>query len=336
MKFLKTYANNQKPCIEAKLDAKDKKLLYAISKDARLSTSKIAKELRLSRDAIKYRIQKFEDQGVIKGYRTIVDTALLGYDAYHLFLRLTNPSPKVEKTLVDALQSFDFIRSVVKFYGPYDFQVAIIAKSPRAFDEKLSTLMKSVGSLVQEVELLTITKGFKSGALPESFTLSQKYDRSKKKETDIDEKDKAILKVLRNNATKSVVDIAKEAKLSTDIVRYRMKHMQGGIILGYIPIIQYGTLGYSIHAVLMNITSMDEQKENTLKTYTEQNDHLLWAVKTIGRYNIMMYVAVKKQNEFHELINELRMLFPLQITSYATLSANTQFVYTYAPDCIFN
>ncbi|OMH25641.1 Lrp/AsnC family transcriptional regulator [Motiliproteus sp. MSK22-1] len=50
------------------LDHKDQKLLSLLSDDARLPVAVLARELHLSRTAVRHRIEKLERHGIITGY----------------------------------------------------------------------------------------------------------------------------------------------------------------------------------------------------------------------------------------------------------------------------
>lgn len=60
------------------LDAKDGQILELLSKDARLSYSTLAKHIGLSSPAVKERILKMEDAGVITGYEVKINKQALG------------------------------------------------------------------------------------------------------------------------------------------------------------------------------------------------------------------------------------------------------------------
>src|SRR3989344_3450341 len=92
----------------SKLDVKDKKILYALSQNARTPLTKMAKFVALSRDSINYRIQGYEKHGIMKKSRTLVNVAKLGYDSYHIFLRLNNPSKVAEKEMISRLNELPF------------------------------------------------------------------------------------------------------------------------------------------------------------------------------------------------------------------------------------
>lgn len=325
----------------ASLDLRDKKILFMLSQNARIPLSKIAKQVSLSRDSVKYRIDNYEKKGIIKNSRTLVDVARLGYDAYHIFLRLNNPTKEAEKSLIDTLSSLPYVRAILKFYGSFDFEIAVIAKTIPEFDEILTEVIGKSKEYLQDYEILIITKSYRAGQFPNKFLkpieTKSLYVKSpnKKNEQKLDKKDFEIIKIIRDNAQLSLLDIADKVKISPDAVSYRLKKMEENIIIAFLPVINYHSLGYNVHALLLNLSGLDKQKEKKLSDFMKTNPHILWAVKTVGRFNVLAYVCTEKETEIQETINELRNAFPEQIAHYETLLSFAEYKYTYAPDCIF-
>ena len=61
------------------LDAYDARILAELQRDARTSMAELARQVHLSQPAVTERVRKLELQGVIKGYRAVVDYQRLGY-----------------------------------------------------------------------------------------------------------------------------------------------------------------------------------------------------------------------------------------------------------------
>ena len=57
------------------LNKRNKKILKLLDLDARQSNIQIAKKLRVSKNVVNYNINKLEEDGLIKGYNTIVDAS---------------------------------------------------------------------------------------------------------------------------------------------------------------------------------------------------------------------------------------------------------------------
>src|SRR3989344_8380383 len=87
------------------LDVKDKKSLLAISKNAHLPVSELARKVRLSRDSVAYRLEKMRKKSILPYALTLVDVTCLGYDPYHLFIKLGNLSHEREKKIIQTISA---------------------------------------------------------------------------------------------------------------------------------------------------------------------------------------------------------------------------------------
>jgi len=325
-----------------KLDLRDKKILFTLSQNVRTPLTKIAKFSALSRDSVKYRLNKYEKQGILKRSRTLVNVSKLGYDSYHIFFRLNNPSKESKKEMIKKISEMPFVRSILKFFGSFDLEIAVIAKSLYEFDSHLGEIINVTKNSIQDYEIIIITENYRSSAFPNNFLegirkdiKSYKSERPKKDEYKPDNKDFEIIKVIRDDAQMPLISIASKVKISPDAVSYRLKKLQENIIIAFVPVINFQAIGYNIHALLLNINGLDKEKEKKLSEFFRYDKNVLWAVKTVGRYNVLAYLCSKNEIELQQSIGKLRSLFPEQINRYESLLALEQYKYTYVPDCIF-
>lgn len=326
-----------------KLDLKDRKILYHLSENARLPATTIAKLTGLSRDSVLYRIKKLEEKKIINSTRTIVNVSKLGYENFHLFVTLNNPEKHIEDKIIRELAQHESVRVILKFHGSYDFEIGFIAKNLHECDKIVQDLVNIMGSNLRYHDLFIITKTLRTGAFPNSFFDKSNIKRELKQQkviTDnnkIDKKDLELLDVLREDARLPLIDVAKKIKISPDSVAYRLKAMEkSGLVVSYSPVINYSALGYRVHALMFSIKQFNSERENIIKKFMENNPHVLWAVKTLGRYDILLYLCTESEEEYHSFITELRNLFPEQLLRYDSLHAFAEYKYSYAPDVIFN
>ena len=61
------------------LDARNVKLLHLLRDDPRRSVSEMARRIGMSAPAVRERIQRLEEAGIIRGYRLELDARALGY-----------------------------------------------------------------------------------------------------------------------------------------------------------------------------------------------------------------------------------------------------------------
>ncbi len=74
------------------VDDTNRRLLAELQQDARLSMAELGRRVGLSPPAVAERVQRLEAQGVIRGYRAVVDPVSLGY-TLSAFIRI-RPAPR--------------------------------------------------------------------------------------------------------------------------------------------------------------------------------------------------------------------------------------------------
>lgn len=326
-----------KEIVKLNLDIKDKKILSLLSSNSRIPLTILSKKVGLSRDAVNYRIKNYEKNGLIQGYRTIVDMKSLGYNANHLFIKLNNPSKEIETKIITKLIKYPFVRAVIKFTSNFDYEIAFITKDIYDLDDVLTKIISCCSGFIQDYELLTISKTFISETFPKGFSEDKIEEAQKSRETKkLDDKDLKILKLISEDALLQLYEIASKIHLSTDGVSYRIKNMiNNGTILKFVPVINYSALNYSLYTVLLSINDLDLDNENKLRDFLKTNKNTLWAVKTIGKYNVLIYVLVKDIEDLYNTIIDLRSLFPNKINNYETLIAYEEYKYTSFPKDLF-
>ena len=330
------YIQNVKKVINIKLDAKDKKILSLLAENSRISATNISKKVGLSRDAVQYRIKNYEKRGLIQGYRTIVDISKFGYAKYHLFINLNTPTPEVENKILEKLKKYPFIRAIIDFGGSYDLEIAIIAKDINHLDDILTKIINACGDHIKGYDILTIVKEYVSKVFPSSLLHYKEILQSEKDSQKIDKKDIEILKNIGENAKIPLAELGEDINLSADTISYRIKKLkESGVIKKFIPVINHADLGYSLYSLLLDIGPLDDKKEKLLQDFLRNDPNVLWAVKTIGKFNLLIYVLVKSVQELQNTSVRLRELFVNKINNYETLVAFEEFVYVYFPKNLF-
>lgn len=119
-----------RPRPPARLDAADRRLVEALSRDGRRSAARLAQELGISRQAVAQRIRDLERRGVIRGFRADVDPAALGLGV-RADIRLTlDPAlpAKAEKDLLRLLATDPRVRSAHRVSGEDCFVVQVLSR----------------------------------------------------------------------------------------------------------------------------------------------------------------------------------------------------------------
>jgi len=124
----------------------EKQILAILSKDARTSPEKIAVMLDKTEQEVIEAIDKLEQRGVIRGYRTIIDWEKAGREQVNALIDVrVSPSRGVGfDDVARRIYKFGEVKSVYLVSGEYDLRVVVEGKTMHevAFfvAEKLATL----------------------------------------------------------------------------------------------------------------------------------------------------------------------------------------------------
>lgn len=120
------------------LDEVDCRILRALSRDARMPTAHLARELGLSAPATADRVRRLEDAGVIRGYAARVDPQALGLPV-SAYLRI-KPLPGVLPKVADLLRELECVVSCDRITGEDCF----LAKAHVASVSELEALIDRI------------------------------------------------------------------------------------------------------------------------------------------------------------------------------------------------
>src|SRR3989338_9630841 len=147
---------------QEKLDAKDKKILEQLQKNARQSIAQIAKKTLLPRDVVVYRIKKLEQSKVIRAHHTLLNPQKLGYPLYvYVLFACYNLKPEEEKRFLNYVTQHANIIYVAKNSGKYDFSVGICAIDYQQFDNILREIRQKFADTIKDIETIPTIQEYK-------------------------------------------------------------------------------------------------------------------------------------------------------------------------------
>ena len=125
-----------------KLDDLDEKVLACLSRDARATFAQIGDEVGLSAPAVKRRVDKLVEEGVIKGFTTVVDPAAMQWttEAYVQIFCRGNISPEVLKSSWEPIQE---IVSAATITGQADAILRVMARDIHHLEQALERVRQA-------------------------------------------------------------------------------------------------------------------------------------------------------------------------------------------------
>ncbi|MBI4980585.1 Lrp/AsnC family transcriptional regulator [Candidatus Woesearchaeota archaeon] len=144
---------------ETKLDESDKRILSQIKANSRLPYETIGRKVRLSRNAVKYRIKNLEKSGVIAGYKTMIDFKHFDRLTYKIFIKYDNSKISQEKQLLLYLKNVPAILATTKLLGKWNLDIEIEPKNAKELQRFMIDLRNKF-NIIEDYEFIQIIEDY--------------------------------------------------------------------------------------------------------------------------------------------------------------------------------
>ncbi|MFW5871581.1 MAG: winged helix-turn-helix transcriptional regulator [bacterium] len=287
----------------------DKKILYELVKDARITNSAIAKKVKLSKDSIGYRIKQLEKKGFIQTYRAIIDVNKIGYQIFRVYLRLIDTTQEELEEIISFLKENNQTWWIAKLEGNWDFLFAYHAKSNKDFYDFYFKFNQQFRKHVKEKMIAPIP--FYS-ELPKRYLTDEQETITispSDKKIIIDEKDKQLLKLLSKNGKITILKLSEETNLDIKTIKSRIKKLEEQkIILGYTTEINSNKLNRDFYTIGIDLNNFDTY--NAIKQQLLNLPEVTSWVLSIGGYDIECDIEIENTQRFYEITNQLKNNYP--------------------------
>jgi len=293
------------------LDLKDKKILAELELNARAPHSIIAKKVRLSKQVVKYRIEKLEREELIQGYNAIIDLNKLGKTVYVIYLRLIHISSIQESKWVEELNKNSDVLAVGKNLGYWDITIVISCKNNQELDIVYNKLIAGKAGHIKE-KLVT------SEIDSTYFSLNLLFERKKiefstskvQDQLKVDKTDLKLLKELAENCQLSLLELGDKLKLSPNGVKDRIRRLEEKkIIIGYKTKINYEKLSYLHFRVFLHLTKFTPKLYEKIKIFLKNKGNVESVSHYMGYADVDFRCYSRGLVELYSLISEINDTF---------------------------
>jgi len=310
-----------------KIDVKDKKILYHLDLDSRQSLNSIGKKVGLTKDVVAYRMQRMQENGIIKLFRTYITLPLkIPTRIYYVF---QNTNPKIKKEIIEYFVNTKETMYVISLEGSYDLVITVSMNNAYRLNLFLEQIQIRYGKYFakQASSIYLYASWYALSFLiddkNEKRTIVRGADDKKLKQifedstpVKIDEMDINILRILAVNARMPTTEIAKQLKSTVTIIHHRIKKMiQSGVIGGFGIVTDLSKIGYHFYHVDINLKNY--AKRNKILEYIEKNPHLYCVEKALGQAaDIELEFYLENVQQLHKIMDDLSMKFPESINNF--------------------
>ena len=308
-----------------KLDKRDREILYALSLNARAPLSEIAKEVKLSKQVVSYRIHNLEEEGIIEGYFAIVNIYRLGIAHYRVHLRYQNITHADEDKLLAYITKHSGVSWVIQLDGDLDLAYIVWATSITEFEKTFDEINARFGHLFKEKHFSVGTRlyHYKHKFLVDREDFTEIVIQGDKVATPFDTLNQKIVQYLSRNGRAPLLEMAEKFGASPKAIGKRVHELIAKrIILGFDVKINYRKLGYTHAKIMINLRDTSPKAMGEIINYLKSLRNVIYITKPVGLYDIEFEILINDTAQFHDTLSNLRYAFSANIKNF-----NTVFVY---------
>ncbi len=291
------------------MDTKDRKILMELVKDCRSPISVIARNTRLSRDSVRYRIKLLENS-VIKKYKLIIDLHALGYKKARCHLVLKNNTIKDEENVIDALEKNDYVSKIIISFGTTYISFSVYFRDDNHLQEIINSIENKIHSNIRHF--------FYTNLLIEEKTFYERITSSKFNKLNIkqspDAKDMIILKELNEDAHMSLVDLSRNTGLNQNTISYRIRELKKkGVIKSTTISVDLAKVGLEFYNI--QIKTNRSNVNSKIIRFIGNIDPIVYYCKYFDNkeWDIDLGLITEKRSVLRKMIRELKEQFQEKI-----------------------
>ncbi len=318
---------------ELKLDSYDRRILFELDKNARVTTTEIGKKIRKSKQFVDYRIKRLEEENVLTGYITVIDYSKLGYQSIRVYFKFHDITPEKQDELENDLIKDKEVWWLVTTEGQWDVAYALAVKNVLEFYDYWDKIIAKYRKHISKKSVVIYTH---IRQYPKSYLINQKNTErgtlvgASKEIILVDKLDIQLLKIISDHGRMPLLEIANKLNTSPQVIRNHIKKLEKNkIIQGYRALIDVSFLGYRYYKSYINLLNTERLQE--LEQFCLQHPNILNVNRTIGGRDFEIELQAKSFDEFDSIMKELRREFAGMMDDYEFVIAREEKKMVYFP-----
>lgn len=150
-------------------DQKDKEILYLLSQNAKLSLQEIGRKVKLTNDAVAYRIKKLVKSNYIIQFRPVIDYSSLNLSMHAILIKLNGRNEEKDKSFKNHVSSNNNIMWSAELFGEWDYLIYALSSSQEDVHKLISEIKGDLGNYISSYEILFAYQEFKYSFMTESM-----------------------------------------------------------------------------------------------------------------------------------------------------------------------
>lgn len=305
------------------LDLKDRKILYELDLNSRQSFRSLGMKVGLSKDAVKVRVQKLIEQGIIFNFYTYIDLSKFGYTVLRLYLKLQYTTLEIRNKIIQELVDNIFSIFVNSCEGDVEISVYFAVKNVYEFQKIWHKFYREYGYYFAKI---WFSIWCNESMYCYSFLLENNLNKRTDKKNmikfgegpqiDIDTLDYQILQIISTDSRIPSSEIAKKLDVSIDNIKNRISRLQkNGIIQAYKIDIAYNKLDYNHYR--LDVYLKNHKVWEKINDYITDKPLIKSAYVSLGDAADLEYeLYVKDITQLRQVMEDIIEKFPECIRNY--------------------
>ena len=310
-----------------KLSIPERRILYTVLMNARLSVQEIARHLGCSAPVVQHAVRKFRDAGLISR-RVMIDIFRLGYARHSIYITLSSEGQDKKGEISRFLAKSSCTTVVLEVGGDYDFFVATVTRTSAelaAFNHELSSgfgslfLKKDVAVTVRHSvfgeKLLVADPALHAECF---FEVCPSLNGPT---VELDALDHRLLYALAGPELTTSRALAQSLGTAPSTIDYRMKRLESsGVICGDMHEVRGEMIGLTNYIVLVGMKGVSEERHQEFYLFAKQHPNIAHLSFEVGHWDYMLGVAVEEHKGLNALIEVIRRVFRDSVASIKSFS----------------
>jgi Lrp/AsnC family transcriptional regulator, leucine-responsive regulatory protein len=312
-----------------KLDKIDRKILFELGKNSRLSETKLAKMINRSKSTAKYRIKQLQKKGVIERFNVWIDPTKLGFQVFKLYMKIIN-KPNRKKEFIEYVKNEKRLFWLGIGDGAFDIGVTFFGKDTKDYYEFEKEFISKFRDIIISKKTGTIVDVFHT---PLNFLVDKKEKEMNFmfypiQDNKLDSVEKQILNLLLSNSRRSLVELAAATKTSTDVVKSRIKKMEKlQIINSYGLSFNYSKIGYEYFKTFIFLKHSKTSEDKKLLEFAKNHPNVLRGVRMVGPWEMEFEIMIENYEKYVALLNSIKEQFSDLIIDTQTTIMSEDYVF---------
>ena len=114
---------------KVQLDEKNQEILNILTDNSRTKLIEVSKKIKLNPKMVAYRIKRMKKEGIIKGYKVLLNPSLMGFSTCKAFVFFKNINEAKKKEFIEYCKRLPNTINIVITFAPWDLEIMFETKT---------------------------------------------------------------------------------------------------------------------------------------------------------------------------------------------------------------